>query len=118
MVANLQSTIANVVFAFEKNPKLDYGKCVTNIQKILEKLMYKRLYTSLNNNNIIYNLQFGFGQQHATSHALINITDNIRRVLDNGNVGCRVVLELQFTVAHQILFGKLNHYGIQGVFCN
>ena len=28
--------------------------------------MYKRLYTFPNNNNIIYNLQFGFGQQYFT----------------------------------------------------
>ena len=42
--------------------------------------MYKRLYTFLNNNNIVYNLQFG-------SHTLINITENIRKALDDGNIG-------------------------------
>ena len=50
--------------------------------------MYKRLYTFLNSNNIIYNLQFGFRQQFSTSHALINITENIREALDSGNIGC------------------------------
>ena len=40
--------------------------------------MYKTLYTFLNNNNIIYNLQFGF------TYALINITGNIRKALDEG----------------------------------
>ena len=39
---------------------------LSNIEKILVKLMYKRLYTFPNNNNIIYNLQFGFGQQYFT----------------------------------------------------
>ena len=39
--------------------------------------MYKRLYTFLKNNDIIYNLQFGFRQQYFTSHALINITEDI-----------------------------------------
>ena len=33
--------------------------------------MYRRLYTFLNSNNAIYNLQFGFRQQYFTSHALI-----------------------------------------------
>ena len=37
--------------------------------------MYKRLHTFINN-NIIYNLQFGFRQQYSTSHALIITTDN------------------------------------------
>ena len=49
--------------------------------------MYKRLYTSLNNNNINHNLQFGFRQQYSTSHALINITENIRKDLDDENIG-------------------------------
>ena len=50
--------------------------------------MYRRLYTLLNNKNIIYGLQFGFRQQYSTSHALINITENIRNALDDGNTGC------------------------------
>ena len=37
--------------------------------------MYKRLYAFLNNNDII-------------SHALINITENIRKALNDGNMGC------------------------------
>ena len=55
---------------------------LSNIEKILEKLMYKRLYTFFNNNNIIYNLQFGFRQHHSTSHTLTNITENVSKGLD------------------------------------
>ena len=56
-----------VVPVFKKGSKLDYSNYrpisqLSNIEKILEKLMYKRLYTFLNNNNIIYKLQFGFRQ--------------------------------------------------------
>ena len=80
--------------------------------------MYKRFRTFLNNNNVIYNLQFGFRQQYSTSHALINITENIRKALDDGNIGCGVFTDLKKasdTVDHQILLAKLNHYWICGV---
>ena len=73
---------AKVVPVFKKDSKLDYNNyrpisLLSNIEKILEKLMYKRLYAFLNNNNAIYNLQFGFRQQYSTSHTLINITDRL-----------------------------------------
>ena len=87
---------AKVVRVFRKDSKFDYSNyhpisLLLNIEKILEKLMYKRSYTFLNNKSIIYNLQFGFRQQYSTSHALINITENIRKALDGGNIGCRVL---------------------------
>ena len=71
----------NLVPLFKKDLKLDYSNyrpttLLSNIEKTLEKIMYKRLYNFLNKNNVIYNLQFGFRQQYSTSHALINITEN------------------------------------------
>ena len=41
-------------------------------------------------------LQFRFRQQIlSSSHALINITENIRKTLDDGNIGCGVFVDLQ-----------------------
>ena len=59
--------IARVVPVYKKDSKLDYQNycpisSLSNIENILEKLMYKCLYKFLSDNNILYELQFGFRQ--------------------------------------------------------
>ena len=91
---------------------------LSNIDKIIEKLMHKRLYSFLSKNKLIYNLQFGFRKNHSTSHALIYLTESIRKALDENCYSCGVFVDLQKafdTVDHDILLQKLNHYGIRGV---
>ena len=68
---------------------------LSNIEKILEKLMYKRVYQFLTEDNIIYDLQFRFRQNFSTAHALINLTENIRQALDEGYIGCGVFVDQQ-----------------------
>ena len=79
--------------------------------------MYKRVYSFLIENNITYDLQFAFRQKVSTSHALINLTQNIRQALDEQYIHCGtlVVLQKAFdTVDHEILLSKLDYYSIQG----
>ena len=92
-----------VVPVFKKDSKLDYSNyhsifLSSNIEKILEKLKYIKLYTFFNNNNITSNLQCGFRQHYSVLNVLINITQNIRKALDEGNIGC----DLQKAFDHQI----------------
>ena len=77
---------AKVVLISKKDSKLDSSNycpisLLSNVEKILEDIMYKRLCRFLNSNNIIYNLQFEFRQQFSTSHALINITESTKKLL-------------------------------------
>ena len=53
----------------------------------------------VNNKSIIYDLQFGFRQQYSTCHALINITENIRKALDDGSMVCGVFVDFLESLA-------------------
>ena len=115
--------IAKVIPIHKKQSKVDYTNyrpisLLSNIEKIIEKLMYKRLSNFLDINNLIYSLQFGFRPKYSTTHALINLTESIRQSLDEGNFSCAIFVDLQKAfnaVDHKVLLHKLEHYGIPGI---
>ena len=115
--------IAKTIPIYKKGSKLSTSNyrsisLLSNLNKILEKLMFNRVYKYLEDKNFIYNLQFGFRKKHSTNHALIEITENIREALDNNNFACGIFIDLQKafdTVNHSILIGKLEYYGIRGI---
>ena len=83
--------------------------------------MHSRLYNFLDSYEILYPFQFGFREKHSTMHALMSLTEAIKDSIDHRKYGCGIVLDLQKTfdtVNHNILLGKLEHYGIRGVTCS
>ena len=46
--------------------------------KIIERIMYSRLYIYLAGSKILFNKQFGFRADHPTEHALLELIDQIR----------------------------------------
>ena len=68
--------------------------------------MYTRIFKFFNNNNLFYPLQFGFRQNYSTTHALISLTETIRKYLDKGKFACGIFVDLKEafdTVEHNIL---------------
>ena len=91
--------IAKVTSIHKKQSKVDYTNyrptfLLSNIEKIIEKLMYKRLSNFLEINNLICLLQYGFRLKYSTSHALVNPTDSIRQSLYEGSFGCGIFVDL------------------------
>ena len=55
------------------------------LNRIFEKLMFKRLMNFIGRHGILYNKQFGFRQNHSTLMAILSITDKIQKTIDNSN---------------------------------
>ena len=91
---------------------------LSNINKIVEKIMHERLYTFLEKYKCIYEFQFGFRKGHSTTHALLDLTEEIRQHIDSNKFAIGVFIDLQKafdTVDHHILLKKLHHYGVRGI---
>jgi hypothetical protein len=115
--------ISKVIPIFKKKEKflpVNYRpiSLLSIFDKILEKLMHKRLYSFLTKHEILYDYQFGFRSQHSTTLAIVEIVDNIRNDLDKSNHVLGLYLDLSKAfdcVDHAILIDKLSHYGIRGL---
>ena len=87
---------------------------------IFEKMMYKRIANFIENNNLLYNGQYGFRSAHSTQHAILDIINQIQNNMEKSMFSCAVFIDLKKafdtnSVNHSILLDKLQFYGIRGI---
>ena len=61
---------------------------ISNIDKIMKKQIYQRLYLFLEHDNIIYHNQFRFRYNHSTESALITRNQEIKDACDKVALAC------------------------------
>ena len=86
------------------------------LSKVFELIVHEQLYTYLENNNLLSNVQFGFRRNRSTQHAVTLLSDHIRTSTDNQMYTGVVFLDLSKafdTVDHGCLLSKLSAHGIE-----
>ena len=90
---------------------------ISNLSKLMEKIVHPRLYTFLEKNSLFFEKQYGFRNKPSTNHAIIDITSNIQTACDKGVFACGVFVDFKKPLILLIMsfyLPKLNHCGIRG----
>ena len=85
------------------------------ISKVLEKIVYKRVYSFLDQTSQIFVSQYGFCSKHSSENAIQELLGNVLKGQENGKHTLTVFLDLSKafdTISHFVLFEKLERYGI------
>ena len=91
---------------------------LSTFTQIFEKCIYNQLINYIEKHKIIFQSQFGFRKGHSTAQAITEITNTLRKAIDNNLYTCGVFLDFSKafdTVNHTILLSKLEAYGIRGI---
>ena len=89
------------------------------LSKLLERIMYNKVYNHVVNNQLLYNKQFSFQKQVSTEYAIVQLTREILDSFDKNQFTLGVFIDLSKafdTVNHEILLSKLRYFGIEGTY--
>ena len=120
---NSDFKIAKIIPLYKKGDASDINNyrpisLLSNISKILEKIMYRRVISFLNRHNFFFENQFSFRKKCSTSQAISLLINSITNSFNKNEKSLAIFLDLSKafdTISIEILLKKLDHYGIRGL---
>ena len=88
------------------------------LSKVLERVVYSQTTQYFEENRLIYPKQYGFCKKHSTTDAIMNLTGDILKALDEGMMALTVFIDLRKafdSVSHSIILEKLRLLGLTGL---
>ena len=85
------------------------------MSKILEKILYKRTYAFLDDNNQIVHSQYGFRSKHRCENVIGDLVSQILKNQQQNKYTAALFLDLSKafdTLNHEFLLNKLEIYGV------
>ena len=85
--------------------------------KIIEKLIYNKIFSFLVRYDILYKSQYGFRKGRNTTQATLDFLQIVEKAMKENELAIGIFCDLSKafdTLDHEILLSKLDHYGIRG----
>ena len=80
------------------------------LSKVLEKIVYKGIYSFMNTNNIFFESQYGFRMKRSCEHAILEMVEHLLQAKNSNKHSSGVFLDLSKafnTLDHKLLLEKL-----------
>jgi hypothetical protein len=86
---------AKIIPIFKSDDETEPGNyrpisLLSNFNRIFEKLVYKRIKSFFEENDVLFKSQFGFHEKHSTQHAILDIVNDIQENMDKKMFSCGI----------------------------